>query len=124
MDPTFDGLPVFGTACKVVHRPNPDATQQDAYFGVTGLVQLYGGGRGRVFEVQGLFVDTDLPSLLAQEALLLTYGDGIARTFVDTQGRAWPNVVFRSEYQPSPDGPRPTDFGWCLPFRCTLHGLQ
>ena len=61
--------------------------------------------------------------MIAAEGVLLAYADGIARTFVDTQGRAWPNVIFEGEYQPSPEGPKPTDFGWCLPYRCVLHGL-
>ena len=123
MNPSFGGSSVFGTACHVVHVPHPVALQRDGFFGVTGMTSLFGGGRGRTFEVTGLLVGSNLPSVIVAEGALLACADGIARTFVDTQGRAWPNVIFEGEYQPSAEGPKPTDFGWCLPYRCVLHGL-
>jgi hypothetical protein len=123
MNPSFGGSSVFGTACHVVHVPHPIALQRDGFFGVTGMTSLFGGGRGRTFEVTGLLVGSDVPSVIVAEGALLACADGIARTFVDTQGRSWPNVIFDGEYQPSAEGPKPTDFGWCLPYRCILHGL-
>lgn len=123
MNPSIGGALIFGTACHVVHLPHPVAQQKNGFFGVTGMTSLFGGGRGRVFEVTGVFVGPDLPTVIAAEAALLTYADGVARTFVDTQGRTWPNVIFEGEYQPDSDGPKNTDFGWCLPYRCVLHGL-
>jgi hypothetical protein len=123
MNPSFGGSFVFGTACHVVHVPHPVALQRDGFFGVTGMTSLFGGGRGRTFEVTGLLVGSNLPSVIAAEGALLACADGIARTFVDTQGRSWPNVIFEGEYQPSAEGPKPTDFGWCLSYRCILHGL-
>jgi hypothetical protein len=124
MDPLLDGSQVFGTACHVVHSPVPVAMQKDAFFGISGVVALYGGSRGRTFQVDGVLVGDDLPSVIAAEGVLLSYADGIARTFTDTQGRSWPNVIFEGEYQPLPEGPKATDFGWCLPYRCMLHGLS
>jgi hypothetical protein len=123
MNPSFGGSSVFGTACHVLHVPHPVALQKDGFFGVTGMTALFGGGRGRTFDVTGVLVGSDLPSLIVAEGALLACADGIARTFVDTQGRAWPNVIFEGEYQPSPEGPKSTDFGWCLPYRCILLGL-
>ena len=124
MDPLFGGLPIFGTSCRSVHVPRPNAQQVDSFFGINGNVTLYGGSRGRIHEIAGVLLAGDLPSLLQAEATLLTYADGIARTYTDTQGRSWPNTIFHGEYQPSPEGPRPAaDQGWCLPFRCVLHGL-
>jgi hypothetical protein len=123
MNPSFGGSSVFGTACSVVHLPHPAAVQKNEFLGMKGMTSLFGGGRGRTFEVIGVLVGPDLSTVIASEATLLTYADGIARTFVDTQGRAWPNVIFEGEYRPSPEGPKPTDFGWCLPYRCILHGL-
>lgn len=123
MNPMFGGEYLFGTACHVVHAPHATAEQQASFFGVTGMTSLFGGGRGRVFEVSGLFVGSDLAAVFGGESALLSFADGIARTFIDTQGRAWPNVIFKGEYTPSPDGPKATDFGWCLPYRCILHGL-
>jgi hypothetical protein len=123
MNPSFGGAFVFGIACHVVHVPHPVAVQKNDFLGQTGLTSLYGGGRGRTFEVTGVLVGSNLTTVIAAEGFLLAYADGIARTFVDTQGRAWPNVIFEGDYQPSPDGPKSTDFGWCLPYRCILHGL-
>jgi hypothetical protein len=123
MNPSLGGSYVFGTACHVVHTPHPVALQRDGFFGVTGMTSLFGGGRGRTFEVTGVLMGSNLPSLIVAEGALLACADGIARTFVDTQGRAWPSVIFEGEYQPSAEGPKPTDFGWCLPYRCILHGL-
>lgn len=124
MDPTFDGLDIFGTACHVVHEPVPIAVQKDAYFGISGLTSLTGGSRGRTFHISGVLVSGDLPGVIAAEALLLSYADGIGRLFIDTQEREWPNVIFEGEYRPNPEGPKITDFGWCLPYQCVLHGLS
>jgi hypothetical protein len=124
MNPSFGGLFLFGTACHVVHIPNPVAQQKDGFFGVTGLTSLYGGGRGRTFQVSGVLTGPDLATVIAAEGSLLSYADGIMRTFIDTQGRVWSNVIFEGEYQPSPGGPMSTDFGWCLPYQCVLHGLS
>jgi hypothetical protein len=123
MNPSFGGSYVFGTACHVVHVPHSLALQKDGFFGVTGMTSLYGGGRGRTFEISGVFVGTELSAVIGAEASLLAYANGIAQVFIDTQGRAWPNVIFEGEYFPSPEGPKPTDFGWCLPYRCVLRGL-
>ncbi len=123
MNPSFGGIYLFGTACHVVHLPHAAAQHKGSYFGVTGTTALYGGGRGRLFEITGVLVGPNLASVISAESALLSFADGIARNFVDTQGRAWPNVIFEGDYMPSPDGPKSTDFGWCLPYRCTLHGL-
>ena len=125
LNPSLGGQYVLGTAVHSVHIPNPSQIQFDAFFGVSGLTSLWGGSRGRAFEITGVFVGPDIPTVLALEAALLSMDDGIARVYIDTQGRAWPNVIFASEYQPSPEGPRPTAFGgWCLQFRCLLRGLS
>jgi hypothetical protein len=124
MDPLLNGVAVFGTACHVVHDPAPAASQKDGYFGVTGITALWGGGRGRSFQINGVLHGPDLPTVIALEAVLLSYADGIARVFTDTQGRTWANVIFDGEYKPNPEGPKITDFGWCLPYSCVLHGLS
>lgn len=123
MDPALNGSYVFGTACKCVHTPLPNAAQEDSFFGITGVVRLDGGGRGRMFHIHGVFVEADIASVLAAELVLLSYADGIARTFTDTMGRSWANTIVTGEYQPDPAGPKPTVGGWCLPYRCTLRCL-
>ena len=120
---TYGGSAVFGSAVRIRHLPNPAAVQVDGFFGLPGRVSLFGGSRGRVFEVRGLLVGGDTEVVMAAEYVLLSYADGIARVLVDTQGRAWPNVVFLGEYEPDAEGPKPTDWGWCLPYRCTFEGL-
>jgi hypothetical protein len=124
MDPSLDGQTVFGTACHVVHEPHPVVVQKDSFFGISGVTALYGGSRGRRFHISGVLVGPDLATVLITEGLLLSMADGIARTFVDTQGRAWPNVIFEGMYRPFAEGPKETDFGWCLPYSCTLEGLS
>lgn len=130
MDPALDGSYVFGTACHVQHIPHPVALQRDAFFGINGVVSLMGGSRGRIFEIRGLFVGDGIDDAAAvanvmdAEATLLSYADGITRTFTDTQGRDWPNVIFEGQYQASPEGPRPCTAGWCLAYRCVLMGLS
>jgi hypothetical protein len=114
---------MFGVVREMVHAPNPCAQQVDAFFGVPGNIALFAGARGRVFMISGVLQDVDIPSLNADEALIHSFADGIARTLVDTRGRSWFNVVFNDEFQPDPMGPRPTDIGWCLPYRCVFHGL-
>lgn len=119
----FDGAAIFGLAVSVQHLPGASAQQINSYFGVTGQQLVYGGGRGRLFQIRGVLVGEDLSVLAGAEATLLSYDDGIARTLTDTWGRSWPYVCFTGQYQPDPMGPRPTVGGWALPYRATFRGL-
>jgi hypothetical protein len=120
---SYGGAPIFGAAVRIQHIPHPNVQQVDSFFGSNGNVTLFGGSRGRTLEVTGVLVGRDLPSLLAAEAVLLSYADGIARTLVDPLGRTFPSVIFQGEYLPSPEGPKWTDTGVCLPYRAVFHGL-
>ena len=120
---SFGGADIFGVAVHIQHIPRANAHQVDSFFGVNGTVTLFGGTRGRIFEVTGVLVGLDIPSLLASEGLLLSYADGIARTLVDPIGRTFLNVYFRGEYTPSSEGPNWTDQGVCLPYRAVFYGL-
>lgn len=75
-------------------------------------------------EVAGILGGKDIPSLLAAEASLLAYADGIARTLVDHVGRVFRNVIFHGKYVPSPEGPKWTDDGPCLPYHAVFYGLR
>jgi hypothetical protein len=119
----YDGNAIFGLAVAVQHLPNPSAQQTTGFFGVTGTQLVFGGGRGRVFQIKGVLIGVDLAGLAAAEATLLSYDDGIARTLTDCWGRNWPQVVFTGQYQPDPVGPRPFDGGWALAYRATFRGL-
>jgi hypothetical protein len=118
---TYDGFDL-GTG-HVVHDPEPNAVMKSAYFGVTGLTSLDGGGRGRTFLVQAVWTAPDLASLVEYERVLLSYADGVGRVLVDNQGRVWPWVLFEGHYTPNPEGPYARDGGWCLSYRCVFTGL-
>jgi hypothetical protein len=121
---TLDGNPVFGFAVHVVHSPRPNAQQMNEYFGLNGLQTLFGGQRGRMLMISGVLVGQSLGDITAAESALLSFADGQAHTLFDDRGREFDNVIFRGEYQPFEQGPRPTDFGWCLPYRCVMEGLS
>jgi len=124
MPTTIDGSPVFGYAVNVVHNPHPNAQQINEFFGINGVQTLFGGSRGRTFMISGVLADVDLPSINDDEALLLSYADGLPHTLVDNRGRVWFNVIFRGEYQPFEQGPRwLAGGGYCLPYKLTMTGL-
>lgn len=120
---TYNGENIFGLAARCRHVANPRAQQVDAYFGVNGARVLDGGGRGRTFQVRGLLVAASMEELADAESRFADYADGVARVFVDSRGRSWPNVVFKGEFVPDPFGPFPMDGGWALPYRAVFHGL-
>jgi hypothetical protein len=122
---TLDGNPVFGDAVNVIHNPHQNAQQISQFFGLNGQQALFGGTRGRTFIITGVLSASDISTLNAVEASLLSYADGLAHTLVDNRGRTWFNVIFRGEYTPSSAGPRPlAGGGWCLPYRLVMEGLS
>ena len=67
--PTYGGVPIFGLAVKIEMIPNQAAQQSEAFFGVPGMLSVYGGSRGRTFQVSGVLYDVDLTTLNADEEL-------------------------------------------------------
>lgn len=124
MSASFGGLPIFGAAVRVVHEPEPVAVRKTGYVGSSYVAAQSAGGRGRRFTVYGVLLGDSPAGVMEAEALLLSYADGVARVLVDTQGRAWPNVLFPGVYRPDREGPKATDGGWCLPYSCELEGLE
>jgi len=122
--PSYGGIPMFGLVTSFVMTPNPAARQIDAIFGQDGELSLYGGARGRTFQIAGVLLDVDIEGLNVDEGVILNTEGPTPQTLVDTRGNSWPNVVFDGEYRPDPSGPHPTDTGWCLAYRMTLHGLS
>ena len=123
----LDGAPVFGEAIKIQHVPHPSAQQLNNFFGISGTQVVWGGTRGRAFFISGVLIATDIYTLAAAEAILLSYDDGIGRVLTDTWGRNWPNVVSSGQYQPDPMGPRPAVSGdvdgVALPYRIMFFSL-
>ena len=84
--PTFGGNPIFGLAVEIDQQAQPAAEQTDAFFGVPGVVSLFGGTRGRRFIITGVLYNVDLPSVAGDEGLFLagvagSYVDGIVQSF-------------------------------------------
>jgi len=119
----LDGADVFGRAVSIQHSPAPSAQQINSYFGISGTQLIFGGSRGRIFNIRGVLLGADISNLAGAEATLLSYDDGIARVLTDTLGRNWPYVVMLGQYQANPNGPLWFDGGWGLPYRVTFRGL-
>jgi hypothetical protein len=120
--PTFGGDAIFGIAVSIDQKPNPNAVQTDAFFGVTGELSTAGGARGRTFMIEGCWVEADIPTLNNDELYFLSYADSIARTLIDTRGRTWLNVCFDGVYTPT----RPVAClgGWLLKYTAQFRGLS
>jgi len=121
-NPSFGGDQIFGVAITIEQKPNPNAVQTDAFFGVTGVLSTAGGGRGRTFQVKGVWVEPDVPTLNSDEAYFMTYSDSIARTLIDTRGRTWQNVCFDGVCDVK--GPIACPGGWLLTYTATFRGLS
>jgi hypothetical protein len=131
--PTYGGQPIFGLAVKIEEIPAQCAQQVESFFGVDGLLSVFGGSHNRSFSISGVLFDEDLQTLNADEDLFTpgvngSLADGIARPLFDTRGRTWANVVYLGQFQPDPMGPRPAVWGsgggWALPYRAVFHGLS
>lgn len=105
-------------------NPAPDAEQRNDFFGVTGTQALYGGGRGRVFEVNGYLIGDSRDAVVAAKRALLSYADGVARDFFDGDD-TWPMVKFNGEFRPSPGGIVPCiPYGYAQAYSLILRGLR
>jgi len=111
----------LGLAPRVTMTPNPSEKQLNAFFGYSGVQSLWGGRRGRIFEVQAVFSGANLAAVVALRDALLVYDDGVARTLTDTTGKVWTNVVFSGAFQPL--GPYlSSGSNVILPYRAVFEG--
>jgi hypothetical protein len=124
----LNGAQCFGYALECRMTLNPSARQISSFFGISGVQSIFGGARGRVFMVRGLWYGSSIYAAWSQEANMETFGDGVARqlnvTTSDGSTASWANIVYGNEY--SRDGPplwNPTIGVWVQPYRLTLHGL-
>jgi hypothetical protein len=124
MTPYYDSTPIFGYAVVIRHQPQITANQITTFFGLSGNMALFGGGRGRGFLITGVLPGDSPAGCVAVENLMLSYADGIARTLVDTVGITWPNVVFHGDYQRTASQQyMPFEAGWILPYKAVFIGL-
>lgn len=122
-NPTYGGAAIFGYSVTITHTLNATAEQLNAFFGLSGTQSLFGGLRGRVFQVKGVLFGQDMATLNAAEATYLSFIDGVARDLVDTRGRTWPSVLVKA-LVPPPQGRVLQDArGFYLPYKGLLQGL-
>ncbi len=130
---TLDGQNIFGVAVKMKVVSNPSAIQVVEFFGVDGLFGLYGGRRGLTVAISGVLVALDVGGINAAESAFASFDDGLGHTLLDTRGRSWSNIVFKGDFQPDDQGPRPANFpdgfggraaGWALPYKAMMIGMS
>ena len=123
--PLFDGNAIFGLAVRVVQEPVPIEVQRSTYFGLAGAKSLYGGSRGRMFQVTGLLQGNDPDGLVAAENAIRNYADGFKYQFKDTFGRVYDQVMFHGDIKMDPRGPGYDcqTGGWIIAYALTLIGL-
>ena len=127
--PSWNNLFLFGQAVRMQAVPNASAAQVETFFGVSGTAVLYGGSRGTTFTVTGVFAESDVATVLADET---PFYAGTANsivgaqpaTLVDTYGRSWPNVYFLGEYQPDPMGVKPAGSLFIKGYKLVMRSLQ
>jgi hypothetical protein len=135
-NPTFNGSAIFGIAVTMVQVPDEAACQLDGFFGVPGLLALYGNTRGRTFQIRGTLFDTSIAAVVAKSYIFLPTAPnnivGAVGTLQDTQGNSWENVLYLGHFVAECGYPKPaviTDSGgdllsgYCLPYQLTMRGL-
>lgn len=121
--PSYDGnSALFGRSVAVTMIPHESAEQLSAFWGLSGVLRAWGGGRGRMFEVRGVLYGSDFANLWTAISTLLSYDDGIARTLVDTAGNSWPQVIFTGRWKPE-DQYRYAPDGVYLAYTALFRGL-
>ena len=89
--PTFNGVPLFGAACKMrAGLINPRASQKNSYPGLNGLESLDQGFRGGRAVATGWHGGHLPAGLNAVQALVRSYYDGRSYLLVDQFGNGWP----------------------------------
>jgi hypothetical protein len=122
--PTYGGQAVFGLVISCVAKLNPVRTQKEMFAGVNGMLSKFCGTSGTTVMIHGFLNDVDLFSLNADEQVLLSFADGVARQLVDVRGRSFDNMLFEGDYSPDPEGPiRIAGGGWGLSYTMTFVGL-
>lgn len=122
--PLYDGGNIFGLATNVAYGPIPCVRQENQYFGLDGTQSLHGGTRGGQIQVHGVLSGSSYGDVIAAEALINSYVDGIARTFVDNYGRSFNAVIIVSELTPDAMGIKPSTQGFSMAYTVMLQRLR
>lgn len=119
---SYDGSAIFGRSVKIAVGQLPGDFQRTAFQGQNGVYSLFGGSRGRTFNVEAVLYGADLAGVLSARAVIESYHDGIARVLVDTTGYAWGQVVYNGDF--TPGGQYTTGHGGVIqPYRCSFMGM-
>lgn len=120
---SYGGLSL-GVAVSVRHAANPVAMRPSSFFGVHGIDVVFGGSRGRTFDVRGLLLGSYPGDLRAAVATLLSFADGVPRVLIDSDGVAWPDVVFTGRMEEGRRVFNPNGLGgMALEYRARFLGL-
>jgi hypothetical protein len=134
--PTFNGSAIFGVAVHIVQVPDEAACQLDAFFGVPGVLALFGNTRGRTFHISGLLFDVNISAVATDRDVFLPGTSnsivGTLGTLHDTVGDSWSNVLYLGHFQADQNGPRPAVIeggggpigGYAWPYQCVMRGLS
>lgn len=94
------GLFDLGAAVTVAVVHNPSEKQINTFFGYSGVQSVWGGQRGRVIEVTGVFAASTAAGCYAIRDQLRALDDGVARVLTDNTGTTYSNVVYTGAFQP------------------------
>jgi hypothetical protein len=97
--PSYRGVNIFGYAVSMVRAANPAVTQENHFFGLSGVESLSGGLQGRYTEVRGLLYGVTAADLNAAELLFESNVDGRIGDLEDQYGNVWPFVRL-DQFQP------------------------
>jgi hypothetical protein len=97
--PTLDGIPVFGLVTKFTPEFHPAAVQESAFFGQDGILALWGGKRGAVFHIEGVFQEANPIIINLDIAAIMAFAGPGLHQLIDTSGNIWNNVLFRGRLQ-------------------------
>lgn len=92
--PLFNGVDCFGPVARVAAHVTPPARVTRGFVGVNNLVTKFNGTRGAAAEATGTLFGDTLADQIAAEGVLHNFeAGGAAYVLIDTEGRAWPNMI-------------------------------
>ena len=90
--PTYGGLPIFGWSAKIDTSQVKRSVQTNEFFGLTGVEEIDGGGRGGTSTATGIVFGGDYPSYRAAWSAATSMQDGQARDLLSTDGNLYNQV--------------------------------
>jgi hypothetical protein len=98
--PTLDGVPIFGLVTKFTPEFREAAVQENSFFGQDGIVALWGGKRGAVFHIEGVFQESSPLAIAADISAINSFAGQGLHQLIDTSGVTWNNILFKGRITP------------------------